>query len=473
MKKVLFVASEALPFVSSGGLADVIGSLPKELVKNGCDTRVVLPLYSSIKDEYRSRMTYLGNINVPLSWRNQYCGIFTLVHDGVTFYFIDNEYYFKRQMLYGNFDDGERYAFFCKAVLEIMPIINFFPDILHAHDWQSALSVIYLKLHYSGDPRYNFIKAMFTIHNIEYQGIYGVGIMGDVFELSPWERKIVDWNGDINLMKGAIECCDILSTVSPRYAEEIRRPEFAHSLDPIIRDKAYKTRGVLNGIDTEYYNPSKDTSIYKTYSYKSLAGKAQDKATLQKSLALPEKPDTPIIAMITRLTAHKGLDLVVRVIDEILGDDVQFILLGTGDRDYEDFFRSLEYRHHDKVRSIIKYDKDLSKQIYAGADLFLMPSKSEPCGLAQMIASVYGTVPIVREVGGLYDSIKSYNEFTGEGNGFSFSSFNAHDMMYTVRRAVGFYRDREFWNGFVKKIMQIDFSWKVSSLEYIKIYEQL
>ncbi len=473
MKKVLFVASEALPFVSSGGLADVIGSLPKELVKNGCDTRVVLPLYSSIKDEYRSRMTYLGNINVPLSWRNQYCGIFTLVHDGVTFYFIDNEYYFKRQMLYGNFDDGERYAFFCKAVLEIMPIINFFPDILHAHDWQSALSVIYLKLHYSGDPRYNFIKAMFTIHNIEYQGIYGVGIMGDVFELSPWERKIVDWNGDINLMKGAIECCDILSTVSPRYAEEIRRPEFAHSLDPIIRDKAYKTRGVLNGIDTEYYNPSKDTSIYKTYSYKSLAGKAQDKAALQKSLALPEKPDTPIIAMITRLTAHKGLDLVVRVIDEILGDDVQFILLGTGDRDYEDFFRSLEYRHHDKVRSIIKYDKDLSKQIYAGADLFLMPSKSEPCGLAQMIASVYGTVPIVREVGGLYDSIKSYNEFTGEGNGFSFSSFNAHDMMYTVRRAVGFYRDREFWNGFVKKIMQIDFSWKVSSLEYIKIYEQL
>ena len=473
MKKVLFVASEALPFVSSGGLADVIGSLPKELVKNGCDTRVVLPLYSSIKDEYRSRMTYLGNINVPLSWRNQYCGIFTLVHDGVTFYFIDNEYYFKRQMLYGNFDDGERYAFFCKAVLEIMPIINFFPDILHAHDWQSALSVIYLKLHYSGDPRYNFIKAMFTIHNIEYQGIYGVGIMGDVFELSPWERKIVDWNGDINLMKGAIECCDILSTVSPRYAEEIRRPEFAHSLDPIIRDKAYKTRGVLNGIDTEYYNPSKDTSIYKTYSYKSLAGKAQDKAALQKSLALPEKPDTPIIAMITRLTAHKGLDLVVRVIDEILGDDVQFILLGTGDRDYEDFFRSLEYRHHDKVRSIIKYDKDLSKQIYAGADLFLMPSKSEPCGLAQMIASVYGTVPIVREVGGLYDSIKSYNEFTGEGNGFSFSSFNAHDMMYTVRRAVGFYRDREFWNGFVKKIMKIDFSWKVSSLEYIKIYEQL
>ena len=297
--------------------------------------------------------------------------------------------------------------------------------------------------------------------------------MGDVFELSPWERKIVDWNGDINLMKGAIECCDILSTVSPRYAEEIRRPEFAHSLDPIIRDKAYKTRGVLNGIDTEYYNPSKDTSIYKTYSYKSLAGKAQDKAALQKSLALPEKPDTPIIAMITRLTAHKGLDLVVRVIDEILGDDVQFILLGTGDRDYEDFFRSLEYRHHDKVRSIIKYDKDLSKQIYAGADLFLMPSKSEPCGLAQMIASVYGTVPIVREVGGLYDSIKSYNEFTGEGNGFSFSSFNAHDMMYTVRRAVGFYRDREFWNGFVKKIMKIDFSWKVSSLEYIKIYEQL
>ncbi len=473
MKKVLFVASEALPFASSGGLADVIGSLPKALVKQDCYARVVMPLYSSIKDEYRSNMTYLGNIYVRLSWRNQYCGVFMYELDSVKFYFIDNEYYFKRQMLYGNYDDAERYAFFCKAALEILPLIDFFPDILHAHDWQAALSVIYLKLHYNSDPRYNRIKAMFTIHNIEYQGIYGDDIMGDVFELSPWERKIVDWNGNVNLMKGAIECCDILSTVSPRYAEEITHPEFAHSLDPIIRDKAYKTRGVLNGIDTEYYNPSKDASIYKNYTYRSKKGKAENKAALQRSLSLPESSETPVIAMITRLTSHKGLDLVVRVIDEILDDDVQFILLGTGDSDYEAFFRDLEARRHDKVRSIIKYDKDLSKQIYAGSDIFLMPSKSEPCGLAQMIASAYGTVPVVREAGGLFDSIKSYNEYTGEGNGFTFADYNAHDMMFTVRRALGYYRDKEFWQEFVRRIMRIDFSWKASSAEYIKIYEQL
>ncbi|MCI8331533.1 MAG: glycogen synthase GlgA [Clostridiales bacterium] len=472
-RKVLFAASEALPYASTGGLGDVAASLPKALSQNGTDVRIVLPLYDTISQNLRAGLRFLGSINVPLSWRNQYCGIFEGNIEGVTYYLIDNEYYFRRGTLYGCYDDGERYAFFCKAVLEILPFIDFFPDVLHAHDWQAALSVVYLKLHYSGLARYNHIKAVFTIHNIEYQGIFGLGILSDVFELAPWERNIVEWHGDINLMKGAIECCDRLTTVSPRYADEIKSPEFAHRLDPILRDKQYKTQGIVNGIDTVYYNPAKDPDLAAKYSHKTLAGKADNKRILQQALALPELADVPLIAMITRLTPHKGIDLVKRIIDEFLNDDIQFILLGTGDAEYEAFFRDLEARRHDKARCIIQFDKKLSKRIYAAADLFLMPSRAEPCGLSQMIASAYGAVPVVREVGGLYDSIKSYNEFTGEGNGFTFANYNAHDMLYTLRRAVGYYHDQVFWRSFVQKIMTIDFSWKTSSVKYSQLYDKL
>lgn len=472
-KKVLFAASEALPFISSGGLADVICSLPKALNKEGLDTRIILPLYDKIPQNLRAKMTFLGSVSVPLSWRNQYCGLFEAQTDGVTYYFLDNEYYFRRGTLYGCYDDAERFAFYCKAVLETMPLTGFYPDVLHAHDWQAALCVLYLKLHYNQDPRYNRIKTVFTIHNIEYQGIFGFEIMSDVFEIRPWEQKIVEWNHDINLMKGAIECCDILSTVSPRYAEEIKGPEFAHGLDGIIRDKQYKTRGILNGIDTAYYNPEKDPLIAQSFSGRTLAKKAENKMALQNALALPLSKG-PLVSMITRLTAHKGIDLVKRVIDEFLDDqEIQFVLLGTGEPEYEAFMRDLEYRRHDQARCIIKFDKDLSKQIYAASDLFLMPSRSEPCGLSQMIASAYGAVPVVREVGGLYDSIKSYNEFTGQGNGFTFTNYNAHDMLYTLRRAVQYYRQKDFWAGFVKRVMAVDFSWQASSAEYIKMYEAL
>ncbi len=472
-KKILFAASEALPFVSSGGLADVVYSLPKALCAQGLDVRVILPLYDSISAELRSKMTFLGKTEVSLSWRRQYCGVFSCVYDGVTFYFIDNEYYFHRGNLYGSYDDGERFAFFGKAVLDSMQITGFFPDILHAHDWQAACSVIYLKTHYTSDSRYGGMRAVFTIHNIEYQGVYGLEIMSDVFELAPWERNIVEWRGCLNLMKGAIECCDRLTTVSPRYAEEIKGPEHSHGLDPIIRDKSYKTEGILNGIDPDYYNPKTDAEVFENYTWRSVARKAHNKTALQRSLALPEREDVPMIALISRLTAHKGLDLVSCVIDEILDDDIQFVLLGSGDAEYEAFFRDLERRRGDKVRSIIKYDKSLSKKIYASADLLLMPSRSEPCGLSQMIASAYGCIPVVRETGGLFDSIKPYNRYTGEGNGFTFSAYNAHDMMYTVRMAIDYCRDTEFKNKFASKIMRIDFSWKSSGEKYARMYEQI
>lgn len=473
MKKILFAASEALPYVSSGGLADVIYSLPKALCAQGADVRVILPLYDKISAEHRATMTFLGSITVPLAWRNQYCGVFSCVLDGVTYYFIDNEYYFRRGTLYGAYDDGERYAFFCKAVLETMPLTGFFPDVLHAHDWQAALSVVYLKLHYQDDGRYNGMKTVFTIHNIEYQGRFGLEIMGDVFELRPWERNIMEWDGCLNLMKGAIECCDRLTTVSPRYMEEIATPEYAHGLDRVIRDKSYKSRGILNGIDPMYYNPQTDPELARNFTRRSIGRKADNKRALQHELALPEQPDTPMIAMISRLTAHKGLDLVTRIIEELLPDGIQFVLLGTGEGEYESFFRDLEYRYHDCVRAIIKYDKALSKRIYAAADLFLMPSKSEPCGLSQMIASAYGTVPIVRETGGLYDSIKSYNEYTGEGNGFTFANYNAHDMLYTLRRALGYYHDKAMWEPFARTVMGVDFSWGASSGKYLQLYEEL
>ncbi len=472
-KKILFAASEALPYVSSGGLADVVYSLPKALAAAGEDVRVILPLYDKIGKQYRDTMTFLGSINVSLGWRNQYCGVFTATLDGITYYFVDNEYYFRRGNLYGSYDDGERFAFFSKAVLETMPLTGFFPDILHAHDWQAACSVIYLKLHYNQDFRYNRMKTVFTIHNIEFQGKYGTDIIGDVFEFRPWERNIVEYDGCINLMKGAIECCDRLTTVSPRYAEEIESSEYAHGLEQIIRDKWYKKQGILNGIDPAYYNPETDRELYKNFSVTALAGKAENKLALQRAMALPEDANVPMVAMITRLTAQKGLDLVRRVIEEVLEDDIQLVILGTGDAEYENYFRDLENRRHDCVRSIIKYDKALSKQIYAAADLFLMPSKAEPCGLSQMIASAYGTVPIVRETGGLYDSIKSYNEYTGEGNGFTFTNYNAHDMMYTIRRALSFYKDKAVWNSIVKKVMETDFSWQASSKEYLEMYNQL
>lgn len=469
-KKILFVASEARPFIATGGLADVIGSLPIALAKDPkYDIRVVLPLYSDIKPEMRRKMSFLGNTYVPLAWRNQYCGIFTYQTDGVTFYFIDNEYYFKRPGCYGYYDDGERFAFFSRAVMELMPFIGFYPDILHCHDWQTALAAIYLKTIYCHRFEYQHIRALFTIHNIEYQGKYSMGILEDLFGISYEHAHLVEFDGCINLMKGAIECCEKFSTVSPTYAKEIKTAQYAHGLQDIIRKNEWKLTGILNGIDVLSYNPETDTALFANYTSENLENKQVCKTELQKMLGLPVK-DVPIIAMITRLVPHKGVDLVKAVAEDILHEDLQFILLGTGDSVYEDYFRNLAKRYEGKVSANIAFNNDLSRKIYSGADIFLMPSISEPCGLSQMIASRYATVPLVRETGGLYDSIKP---FGAGGNGFTFASCNPYDMLYVVHEALDTYKNKETWKNLMKKAATTDFSWLRSAEDYKKVYDEM
>ena len=474
-KKVLFVASEAVPFASSGGLGDVIGSLPaalNEAAGDELDVRVIMPLYGCMKEEYRQELKKICETYINLSWRRQYLGIHMLVRNGVKYYFLDNEYYFKRPTLYGSYDDGERYAFFCKAVMETIPIIDFFPDILHAHDWQSALTVIYLSRRYANWDGYRDIKSIFTIHNIAYQGVYGHEILGDVLDLSPFDKETVDYNGAVNLMKGAIVCANAVSTVSPTYAKEILSPRFSNGLHHVLEQNKGKLRGILNGIDTEYYNPLTDTEIFANYSANDLSGKAENKKQLQKLLGLRESPDTPLIAIISRLTGHKGIDLVMGAADELLRDDVQLVVLGQGDYQYENYFWHLADRYKGKVSTLLMYNKDMSKKIYAGADIFVMPSKSEPCGLAQMIASRYGTVPIVRETGGLYDSIKDIG-WIGGGNGFTFAPYSKWELLGAIRRACGTYADKKAWKKLVKKVMTVDFSWGKSAVEYLNMYNDV
>lgn len=467
-KKIMFVASEAAPFIATGGLAEVIGSLSKALAKSDAyDVRVIIPLYSDIKKEYRKDFRFIGNIFVPLSWRNQYCGIFQYEANNVTFYFVDNEYYFKRPGCYGYYDDGERFAFFSRSVMEILSFINFYPDILHCHDWQAALAALYLKTIYCFRPEYQFIKAVFTIHNIEYQGKYSMDILEDLFGISYRFKYLVEFDRCINLMKGAIECCERFSTVSPTYAGEIKDPYYSHGLDPIIRRNEFKLCGILNGIDPDYYNPATDKSLFANYDSEDFSAKAICKEELQRMLNLPVKPETPIIAMITRLVAHKGLDLVKEVIEQVLRQDVQFVLLGTGDSVYENYFSDLARRYPGKVVSIISFNADLSRKIYSGADLFLMPSKSEPCGLSQMISSRYGTIAIVRETGGLKDSITPYG---AGGNGFTFHDYNAYDMLYVINEAIGVYYNKEEWKKLIKKAMDTDFTWAKSATYYEGLY---
>lgn len=473
-QKILFVASEAVPYASSGGLGDVIGSLPAALCsasKGELDVRVIMPLYGSMKDSYREELTKVCETYISLSWRRQYLGIYKLEKNGVIYYFLDNEYYFKRPTLYGSYDDGERYAFFCRAVMEALPIIDFFPDVLHAHDWQSALTVIYLKRRYANEEGYKDIKTVFTIHNIAYQGVYGHEILGDVFDLGYGDREIVDYNGAINLMKGAIVCADTVSTVSPTYALEILSPRFSNGLHYVLEQNKGKLRGILNGIDIDYYNPETDTELFANYSSNDLGGKAVNKKELQKLVGLEEREDIPVVAIISRLTGHKGIDIVMLAAEELLKDKIQLVVLGQGDYTYENYFWHLADSYKGKVSTLLMYNKDMSKKIYAGADIFLMPSKSEPCGLAQMIASRYGTVPVVRETGGLYDSIKDVG--FENGNGFTFAHYSSEDLIGAVRRAVNAYNDKENYKSLVKKVMEVDFSWDKSALEYFKMYKEL
>ncbi len=467
-KKIIFLGSEAAPFIATGGLADVLGSLPKALAKDN-DVSVILPMYGAISDEFKSKFTFLTNFNVSVSWRWQYAGVFYYEYQGVKFYFIDNEYYFKREgNIYGFYDDGERYAFFSRAALDTIARLDIYPDVLHCNDWQTAASIVFLKGMYYGDEKFRRIKSVFTIHNIEYQGVFGIDTYSDLFGFPDSIRNFVEHSGDVNLMKAAIEMSDIVSTVSPTYAEEIKYPYFAHGLDSVINRNAHKLYGILNGIDIDYYNPETDKYLFQNYSASNLAGKAVCKAELQKIFNLPVRADVPIIAIISRLVSHKGLDLVRGSIESLLCQDVQVIILGKGEIAYENFFNHIASTYKDKCVSIIAYNQDLSRKIYSGADIFLMPSKMEPCGLSQMIASRYGTVPVVRETGGLNDSIKAYTGVAG--NGFTFHDYNAHDMLYVINEAIRTYRDEKAWKDVQQRAMNSDFSWKVQAGKYEEMY---
>ena len=473
-KKILFVASEAFPFAGTGGLGEVMGSLPKAINDGGeYEASVILPLYGSFPEKRRADLQFVCWTFVELSWRRQYCGLFKIKEGNTTYYLIDNEYYFKRDKLYGYGDDGERFAFFSKAVIDILPRLDFKPDVIHCNDWQTALVPIYYKLFYMYLDGFSGIKTVYTIHNIEYQGWFPRSAIGDVFGIPEHEFMSIEHFGEINLMKGAIDYADMVTTVSPTYAKEILTQEYGHTLDYDLKRNEHKLRGILNGVNTEQYNPEKNKSLFAHYSVKDKSGKAVCKAELQKMLGLPVRADVPLIAMITRLASHKGLDIVKEAMENILSRDVQFVLLGTGEGDYENYFRYLETVHGDKLRACIAFNTDLSHKIYSGADMFLMPSKTEPCGLSQMMACRYGTIPIVRETGGLHDSI--VDAYNGDfGNGYKFGRYAVDDLLNAVNRALGLYNGfPEKWCSLVDRAMRTDFSWDSSAKEYISMYNEL
>lgn len=470
--KVLYVTSEALPFMASGGLGDVAGSLPYALRKRLIGCRVVMPLYDGIRQELKDTLKFVTSFSVPVAWRRQYCGVFEAHMDGVIYYLIDNQYYFKREGIYGHYDDAERFAYFSRAVLEMLPYIDFHPDIIHCNDWQSALTPVYYSTLYADRDGYRGIKTILTIHNIQYQGVYGHEILADVLGFRDHDVQLLDYNGDVNFMKGGIECANCVTTVSPSYAEEILDPWYSHGLDPILRERSWKLHGILNGIDTVSYDPETDKALFANYSADDFSDKVKNKTALQEYMGLPVREDVPMIGMVTRLVSHKGLDLVKAVLDELLSTtDVQFVVLGSGDWQYENFFREIAGRYPDKMAIRIGFVPDLSRKIYGATDIFLMPSKSEPCGLSQMIALRYGSIPIVRETGGLRDSIHDSGD--GEGNGFTFSTYNAHDMLHTIHRALEGYSKPEGWNVLVKRAMECDNSWGKSANEYIRLYKSL
>ncbi len=466
--KVLFAAGEARPFVASGGLGDVAASLPRALHTRLIDCRVVLPLYESVPQELKNSLKFLTSFSVPVSWRQQYCGVFEAQCNGVIYYLLDNEYYFKRYGLYGHFDDAERFAFFSRAVLEMVKCIDFKPDILHANDWQCGLIPVYHTLFYGDQEPYNDMRTVYTIHNIQYQGKYGMEILGDVLGLPDTAKELVEHDGCINLMKGGIEAAHRVTTVSPTYATELLDPWFSHGLDSILRLREWKVSGILNGIDTEQYDPATDNNIYAPFSADNMFGKAANKKALQERLNLSARTDTPLIGMVSRLVAHKGLDLVRAAFPTLMQEDIQLVVLGSGDWDYESFFREMQERYAEKFCFCYGFVPELAQKIYAAADLFLMPSQSEPCGLSQMLACRYGAVPIVRQTGGLKDSIHDCGK--GEGNGFTFQGYDVGEMLHAIKRGLASYHNRAEFQTIVERAMRWDFSWERSANEYIRLY---
>lgn len=474
--KVLYVTSECLPFCATGGLADVAGSLPKFIAQNdpNIDMRVVLPLYSDVPSMYRDKFTFVGNKEISVAWRKLYLGVFSYKMDNVTYYFIDNEYYFKRNGgIYSYYDDGERFAYVSTAVIEMLSMIDFIPDIIHTNDWQSALIPINLKTRYKDDPTLNKIKTVFTLHNSEYQGKFDLSIMGDVFGIDTKYRSLVEYGGGLNLVKGAIVCCDKFTTVSPTYAEEILvSPEFSNGLNPIINENKYKTSGILNGIDYDFYNPKTDDTVFKNYDLKSVDKKKENKVELQKMFGLNVDPEIPMLSIVTRMANHKGIDLIKGGIEDVLSQRVQLVVVGNGTPEYENYFRYLEQKYQGKVKAAIGYSNTLARKAYAASDIFVMPSRTEPCGLAQMIASRYGAVPVVRETGGLKDSIRDFG-CEGGGNGYTFYNYTVHDLVYSINRAIQDFYNKDAWVEKIKTCMKQDFTWKGSAIKYIELYKEL
>ena len=471
--KILYATSEAVPFCKTGGLADVAGSLPPALAEQDAEVAVILPMYRRVKDKFGEELKFECYDFVDLGWRHCYCGLFSVEKDGVTWYFIDNEQYFNRPDLYGYDDDNERFAFFSRAVVRMLHHLKFWPDVIHCNDWQTALIPIYLKDDGVREEQFRSIKTALSVHNVEYQGRTGLDSLGHVFGLDAgWANDgTIMMDGDVNLLKGALLCADAINAVSPTYANELKQAYFAHRLEGIMSQCDYKLSGVLNGIDMKRYDPSADTVITKNYSIADMSGKAENKAALQRMMGLKEEAETPIIALVSRLVSHKGLDLICEVLHDIMELPVQVVILGKGDQRFEEFFDWAAKQYPGRLGVRLDYNEALSMAIYSGADLFLMPSKSEPCGLSQMIAMRYGTVPIVRETGGLKDTVHAYQAWNDSGNGFSFAEYNAQDMLYVIREAVELYKNEpEAFARLRQRAMEGDFSWARSAKEYLNIY---
>ncbi|SCW28485.1 starch synthase [Paenibacillus tianmuensis] len=472
--KVLFAASEAVPFVKTGGLADVIGSLPKELAKQGIDVRVILPKYEDIPARFTEQMENVASFTLQMGWRSLYCGIQKLEHDGITFYFVDNEYYFRRKGCYGYGDDSERFAFYCRAVLDALPHIDYMPDLLHCHDWQAGMIPVLYKAHFSHQPLFSHLKTIVTIHNLKYQGVFGKEQFQDFFALGVEHLHgyALEMHGGASFLKGGLLYSDYITTVSPTYAEEIQTPYYGEHLDGLLRSQSGRLQGILNGIDYEEFDPMTDSHLEVNYR-DSYAKKQANKLKLQERLGLPVDKDMPLIALVTRLVDQKGLALIDRVIADLMALDAQWVVLGTGEPRFEDLFRWAAGAFPDKLSAQILFNEALARQIYAGSDLFLMPSLFEPCGIGQLIAMRYCSVPIVRETGGLRDTVTPYDETTGEGAGFSFANYNAHDMLFTIERAVRLYREPGVWTNLMNNIKKKDFSWHKSAQQYADLYRQL
>ena len=477
--KVFYVTSECWPFAKTGGLGDVSYALPKALKKEGIDVRVILPKYSTIPTYLKDQLKEVAIFDVQVGWRNQYCGLLEMEYEGIKFYFIDNEYYFRREgelaYLYGYGDDAERFTFFSEAVIRAMEKLNFYPDVVHVNDWHTGMIPLILKERYSHLPKYKNIKTMYTIHNLQYQGVFGKEVLGDLLNLSydNYNNGNIEYYGGVSFMKSGIVFADKVTTVSKTYVDEIQTEFYGEKLDGLLRANSYKLEGILNGIDYDINNPMEDPNIFFKYNEESLDNKVKNKLELQKILGLEVNPDKPIIGIVSRLVSQKGFDLISYIMPELVREDLQLVVLGTGENQYQSMFNYYSSRFPDKISARITFDSGLAQQIYSGCDMFLMPSLFEPCGIGQMMAMRYGTLPIVRETGGLKDTVTPYNKYTGEGNGFSFTNYNAHEMLYCIQRGLKVYKDKDMWSRLTKNAMETDNSWKKSAQEYIKAYQSI